>query len=59
MKPNSLGQRLTFGDLIENVYSAYGKRRAKGILGLLLKAHVVGFPGRHHRYILSRGNSKP
>ena len=57
MKPKSMGKMQTFGDLIVNVYKAYGKRRAQGILALLLNAHLVGFPGRH-RYVVRRGNGK-
>jgi len=45
---------LTFGELIEDFYTAYGKRRAKGILRLAVKAHLVVFRGRD-RYVLCKG----
>jgi len=37
---------LTFGDLIENLCTTYGKHRATEILRLVVKAHLVVFPGR-------------
>ena len=47
---------LTFGDLIATVYSACGKRRARGILRLFLYARLVVFQGRD-RYVLSKGKA--
>jgi hypothetical protein len=57
MKPNHIWKRLTFGDRIANDYSAYGNRRAKGILRLQTKAHLVGFRWRNG-YVLSGGDGK-
>jgi hypothetical protein len=42
----------TFGEFIANVYDACGKRKAKGIVRLALKAHWVEFRG-HERFVLS------
>ena len=41
----------TFGDLIAAVYSACGRRRARGILRLAVNAHLVVFRGRN-RYLI-------
>jgi len=57
MKPKHLRKALTIGDLITNVYNAYGKRRAKGILQLAFKAQLVVFRARN-RHSLSGRNEK-
>jgi hypothetical protein len=57
MKPKPMGKALTFGELIANFYNACGKRRAKEILRLLIKAQLVVFR-KHYRYALSTGNRK-
>jgi hypothetical protein len=36
---------LRFGDFIIATYNAFGKRRAKGIIRLAVKAHLVEFEG--------------
>jgi hypothetical protein len=36
---------LTFGDFVAGVYRAWGKRKAKGIVQLAIKAHVIEFRG--------------
>jgi len=36
---------LTFGDFVEGVYHTWGKRRAKGIIQLAIRAHVIEFRG--------------
>ena len=44
---------LLFGDLVERLYTAYGRRRAPGILYFLVKAELVAFHGRN-RFLLTR-----
>jgi hypothetical protein len=40
------GQKaLRFGDFIIATYDTFGERRAKGIIRLALKAHLVEFEG--------------
>jgi hypothetical protein len=36
---------LTFGAFVANVYRVWGKRRAKGIIHLAIKAHMIEFCG--------------
>jgi hypothetical protein len=36
---------LTFGDFVAGVYQTWGERRAKGIIQLSVKMHVVEFRG--------------
>jgi hypothetical protein len=43
---------LTFGDFVAGVYHAWGERRAKGIVQLALKAHVIEFRGTE-RFVIS------
>ncbi len=43
---------LTFGDFVAGVYQTWGKRRAKGIIQLALKAHVIEFRGTE-RFVIS------
>ena len=57
MKSKSTNEALTFGNLIANFYTTYGKRRANGFLRLVVEAHLVAFPGRQ-RYALCRANGK-
>jgi hypothetical protein len=52
MKTIDKRKALTFGDLIAAVYTACGKRRARGILRLVVNAHLVSFSG-HQRYAIS------
>jgi hypothetical protein len=47
------GQRpLTFGDFVAGVYHTWGKRRAKGIIDLAIKVHVIEFLGTE-RFVIS------
>jgi len=46
-KTNHKQKILTFGKLIEAVYSVCGDRRAKGIIRLAVDAHVVVFREQH------------
>jgi hypothetical protein len=41
MKTNCRKRRLTFGEFIMAVYDAYGRQKAKGIVRLAIKAHLV------------------
>jgi hypothetical protein len=45
MKAHPTGRPLTFGDFVAGVYHTWGKRRAKGIIQLAIKAHVIEFRG--------------
>jgi hypothetical protein len=54
MKANHKKKALTFGNLIETVYSACGNRRARGIIRLAIDAHIVVF--REQRRVLGRLN---
>jgi hypothetical protein len=36
---------LTFGDFVEGVYETWGQRKAKGIVHLAVKVHLVEFCG--------------
>ena len=48
MKTNHRKKALTFGDLIADVYSVCGQRRARGLLRLAVNAHVIAFRGHRH-----------
>ena len=52
MKGNPMKRPLTFGDFVAGVYHTWGKRRAKGIVQLALKAHVIEFRGTE-RFVIS------
>jgi hypothetical protein len=43
---------LTFGDFVAGVYHTWGKRRAKGIIDLAIKVHVIEFRGTE-RFVVS------
>ena len=43
---------LTFGDFVAGVYQTWGERRAKGIVQLSLKMHLVEFRGAD-RFVIS------
>ena len=45
MKAHAMRKPLTFGDFVARVYDTCGKRRAKGIIQLAIKAHVIEFRG--------------
>jgi hypothetical protein len=42
---------MTFGDFIAGAYRAWGRRRAKGLVWLAVKAQLVMFQGRQRRAI--------
>lgn len=46
MKTHSMKKNLTFGEFIERVYDVCGKRKARGIVRLAIKAHLIEF--RNH-----------
>jgi hypothetical protein len=37
---------LTFGDFVAGVYRAWGDRKAKGVIQLAVKAHLIEFRGQ-------------
>jgi hypothetical protein len=43
---------LTFGDFVAGVYHTWGKHKAKGIVQLAIKAHVIEFRGAK-RFVFS------
>jgi hypothetical protein len=43
---------LTFGDFVAGVYRNWGKRRAKGIVQLAIKVHMIEFRGTE-RFVIS------
>ena len=43
---------LTFGDFVAGVYQTWGKRRAKGIIDLAIKVHMIEFRGTE-RFVVS------
>jgi hypothetical protein len=43
---------LTFGDFVAGVYHTWGKRKAKGIIQLALKANMIEFRGPE-RFVIS------
>ena len=45
MKAHQGKRTLTFGDFVTGVYNTWGQRRAKGIIQLAIKMHVVEFHG--------------
>lgn len=46
MKTQRTKKNLTFGEFVERMYDACGKRKAGGIVRLAIKAHLIEF--RHH-----------
>ena len=45
MKTNSKKKPQTFAGLIAEIYDTYGKQRAKGIIQLASKAHLIKLRG--------------
>jgi hypothetical protein len=45
MKAQPKRKPLTFGDFVAGVYHTWGKRRAKGVIQLAIKSHVIEFRG--------------
>jgi len=52
MKTNHKKKAPTFGDFIAATYRAWGARRARGLVQLVLNAHLVVFLGRQRFVIL-------
>jgi hypothetical protein len=52
MKAHPRRKPLTFGDFVAGVYDTWGKRKAKGIIDLAIKVHVIEFRGKE-RYVIS------
>lgn len=51
MKTNRREKALTFGEFIASVYDVCGRRKAKGIVRLIVKARWVEFCGQQ-RYVI-------
>jgi hypothetical protein len=52
MKDRPGRRPLTFGDFVVGVYHTWGKRKAKGIIQLAIKSHVIEFRGTE-RFVIS------
>jgi hypothetical protein len=52
MKIHPKKKGLTFGQFIASVYETCGERRAKGIVRLAVKAHLIEFRGEQ-RFMMS------
>jgi len=52
MKINHKQKTLTLGEFIASVYDAHGKHKARGIVRLTIKAHLVEFRGKQ-RFVIS------
>ena len=52
MKNNSNKKALTFGEFAARIYTAWGKRKALGIVRLAVNARLVEFRGRERFLIL-------
>jgi hypothetical protein len=52
MNVNSSRRPLTFGDFVAGVCHTWGERRAKGIIDLAIKMHVIEFRGTQ-RFVIS------
>jgi hypothetical protein len=52
MKTHPKQRPLTFGDFVAGVYLAWGKRRAKGIVKLAVKTHIIVFRGTE-RFVIA------
>jgi hypothetical protein len=51
MKSDCRKKILTFGEFIACVYDGCGRRKAKGLVRLAIKAHLIEFRG-HDRYMI-------
>jgi hypothetical protein len=51
MKANREKKPLTFGEFIIAAYDAWGKRRARGIVWLAVKARLIEFRGKQRMAI--------
>jgi hypothetical protein len=52
MRTNCRKKALTFGEFVARVYDVCGTRKAKGIVRLAVKAHLVEFRGQQ-RFAIS------
>jgi hypothetical protein len=52
MKAHPRQRPLTFGDFVAGVYRTWGQRRAKGIIELAIKAHLIEVRGAE-RFVIS------
>jgi len=52
MKTNSRNKPLTFGEFITHVYDVWGKRKARGMVRLAIKARLIEFHGLQ-RFVIS------
>jgi hypothetical protein len=52
MKTHPQQRPLTFGDFVASVYRAWGERRAKGVIKLAVKMHLIEFLGTE-RFVIS------
>jgi hypothetical protein len=52
MKTNHKKRALTFGEFVEGIYDTCGSRKAKGMVRLAVKSHLVEFRG-HYRFRVS------
>lgn len=52
MKKEAPRQVLRFGDVVESIYNACGRRKARNIVRLAVNANVIIFCG-HVRYVIS------
>jgi hypothetical protein len=52
MKIQSKEKTLTFGDFVAGVYDAWGRRKAKGVVKLAIKMHLIEFRGAD-RFVVS------
>ena len=51
MKINHKQKTLTLGEFIASVYGAHGKYKARGMVRLAIKAHLVE-PCGHQRFVI-------
>jgi len=52
MKAHVRKKPMTFGDFVAGGYHAWGKRKAEGIIRLVIKSHLIEFRGRE-RFAIS------
>jgi hypothetical protein len=52
MKTNGKKRPLTFGEFITCVYDNQGERKARGIVRLAIKSHLIEFRGQQ-RYVIA------
>ena len=52
MKPKSRKRSLTFGEFVARVYDVWGERKGRGIVHLVIKAHLIEFRG-NQRFVIS------